>query len=234
MTEPYYQDDYVTLYHGDATEIDEWLLADVLVTDPPYGVDFVSARRSRTDRFERIAGDSTTEIRDRVLEAWGPRPAIVFGTWRAPRPDNIRQRLIWAKGDDPGLGDLSFPWGYGDEEMYILGGGVDRQTANKRLQDAESRRIEQPGAPDTEAGATHGKPARALPDGMGCRRPIRRVGRNAHCGPQSGPQVGRDRARRALLRDHCEATRIDTAAADRYRAASADLNRGIRPRGVTW
>ena len=121
MTEPYYQDDYVTLYHGDATEFDEWQVADVLVTDPPYGIDFVSARRSRTDRFERIAGDSTTEIRDRVLEVWGQRPAIVFGTWRAPRPDNIRQRLIWAKGDDPGLGDLSFPWGYGDEEMYILG-----------------------------------------------------------------------------------------------------------------
>lgn len=120
---PYYEDELVTLYHGDCLKITEWLLADVLVTDPPYGVAFQSAWMTGTQRHKRIAGDETTNVRDEALQRWGSKPSLVFGTWRVPRPENVRQRLIWAKGDDPGLGELSMPWGYGDEEMYVSGNG---------------------------------------------------------------------------------------------------------------
>lgn len=123
MPTPYYQDDLVTLYHGDCLEITEWLAADVLVTDPPYGVGFQSSWTTGNQRKPKIAGDDSVIARDGALELWGDKPALVFGTWRAERPSNVRQRLIWAKGDDPGLGDLSMPWGYGDEEVYVIGHG---------------------------------------------------------------------------------------------------------------
>lgn len=120
----YYQDDHVTLYHGDClTEHREWLAADVLVTDPPYGMAYQSGWVK--DRpSQAIAGDDTTETRDSALAAWGcVRPAITFGKWSVPRPANVRARLIWSKGSDPGMGDLSFPWGNSDEEIYVQGQG---------------------------------------------------------------------------------------------------------------
>lgn len=126
MTEPYYSDEHVTLYHGDCREIDAWLNADVLVTDPPYGIAYESNWNS--DKRNRkqgrpIHGDNDTAVRDWVLEQWGERPAIVFGRWDAPRPVNVRARLVWDKGNGVSMGDLKMPWGRSEEEIYVLGHG---------------------------------------------------------------------------------------------------------------
>lgn len=116
----YYQDDYVTLYHGDClTEHREWLEADVLVTDPPYGVGYVS-NRAIGKRGSAIAGDSTTEVRDAALAAWGTKAALSFGRWDIARPAATKSRLVWDK-NLMGTGDLSSPWGASDEEIYVLG-----------------------------------------------------------------------------------------------------------------
>ncbi len=126
MSEPYYRDDKVTLWLGDCREITEWLSADVLVTDPPYGMGYESNlnRDRRNVKVGRpIAGDDDTSARDAALAAWGSRPALVFGTWRIPRPREAKAMLVWHKQGAGGMGDLSVPWLPTHEEVYVLGGG---------------------------------------------------------------------------------------------------------------
>ena len=125
----YYEDEHVTLYHGDClTEHREWLDADVLVTDPPYWMNWRSG--SRQEKFALINGDSDKELRDNALTAWGPdRPGLVFGTWRVPPPSLERQRLIWAKRGTPGMGDLTMPWGTAHEDIHVIGAGWNREGA---------------------------------------------------------------------------------------------------------
>jgi DNA modification methylase len=129
MGEPYYSDDLVTLYLGDCRIITEWLAADVLVCDPPYGVAYDSGKPSTIRRS--ISGDEDTALRDWILEQWGDRPALVFGTWRIPRPAGTRARLVWDTKGALGMGDLSLPWKPSDQEIYVLGGGfAGRRTSN--------------------------------------------------------------------------------------------------------
>lgn len=121
MTAPYYEADGIALYHGDCLEVTEWLAADVLVTDPPYGMAYQSGSRHET--HDRIAGDESVALRDAAPSVWGDRPAIVFGTWRAPRPAGTRTVGVWDKTDGigPGMGNLSMPFGSSHEEFYLLG-----------------------------------------------------------------------------------------------------------------
>lgn len=123
MTKPYYQDHLVTLFHGDSLELAEWTSADVLVTDPPYGMKYQSSASKYNGPTDRIAGDDTLELRDALLNLWGTKPALVFGTWRVDRPAATKQVIVWDKGDSPGMGDLRIPWGPSHEEIYVLGTG---------------------------------------------------------------------------------------------------------------
>ena len=125
----YYQDDHVTLYHGDClSEHREWMEADVLVTDPPYGTQF-SAENPKGGYGRRqglgpegftIANDGTTATRDAALGAWGVKPALVFGSPRLPDPPGEwSDRLVWDK-KRPGMN--GGPWRYRHESIFVTAG----------------------------------------------------------------------------------------------------------------
>ncbi|HEX7349619.1 site-specific DNA-methyltransferase [Brachybacterium sp.] len=135
----YYQDENVLLLHGDGIRDEpgggadahrEWLNADVLVTDPPYGISYNSGSR-RENLAASILGDETTEMRELALNLWDERPALVFGTWRIPRPFDTRALLVWDTKGALGMGDLSIPWKPSHQEVYVLGQGF----AGKRTTD---------------------------------------------------------------------------------------------------
>jgi len=135
---PYYEDDLTVLYHGDCRDIGEWLSADVLLTDPPYGIDYRSGQRRdvKLGLARSIAGDADTVVRDEMLALWnrgGVRPALVFGTWRRPRPEGTHTRLIWDTGGANGMGDLSVPWKPSDQEVYVIGKGFHGRRTNNVL-----------------------------------------------------------------------------------------------------
>jgi DNA modification methylase len=128
---PYYDDGQIVIYHGDCREVLPSLAADVLVTDPPYGMSFTAGCRADgrgvgwTSRWTGvpIAGDDSTEIRDWVLAQWGTRPALVFGSWKTAMPADTREVLVWDKVVSTGMGALDIPWRPSWEAIYVLGRG---------------------------------------------------------------------------------------------------------------
>lgn len=103
---PYYQDELVTLYLGDARKTPEWLEADVLVMDPPYGrawrQGLIKERRypkaMNAASHDGIAGDSSTATRDYALAAWGDaKPWVAFGDLMLAPPAGTKLVCIYHK-----------------------------------------------------------------------------------------------------------------------------------------
>lgn len=119
---PYYQQDGITIYHGDCRDTRRLWECSVMVTDPPYGIDYSTGWNGRHSST-KIEGDESTFLRDIVLQEWRTGPALVFGSWRVPKPVHTRAVLIWEKGEHVGMGDLALPWKPNVEEIYVIGYG---------------------------------------------------------------------------------------------------------------
>ncbi|AKY02581.1 DNA methyltransferase [Mycobacterium phage Brusacoram] len=89
MTKPYYQDDEVTLYHGDCVEVLRTLpdnSVDAVVTDPPYGLEFMGkdwdAPWKRADALAagRMRRENLGDVETGIAE--GTDPSHPFGDGR--------------------------------------------------------------------------------------------------------------------------------------------------------
>jgi DNA modification methylase len=130
IPKPYYEQDGITIYHGDCRDVLPTLelgSVDLVLTDPPYGISYATNFAVRGIGASwlntEIANDADTTVRDAMLQLLPGIPALVFGTWKVQRPRNTRAVLVWDKGPASGMGDLSFPWKGSWEEIYVIGGG---------------------------------------------------------------------------------------------------------------
>jgi site-specific DNA-methyltransferase (adenine-specific) len=121
---PYYADDHVTLYHGDCLEVTEWLAADVLVTDPPYGRGWRQgylAGHTESQARDGIANDHDTSTRDTALSLWNG-VGVVFGDLMLSPPDHTKLVAVYHK--DAGMDGMRGAMGgvrRDAEAIYLIG-----------------------------------------------------------------------------------------------------------------
>jgi DNA modification methylase len=101
---PYYADDLVTIYHGDALDVLSRLMGRLLiVTDPPYGIGLANHGHANFRRRRvswEIAGDHDQTLGQSAIDLaasldW---PTIAFAHPMRPWSGTWRQHLVWDKG----------------------------------------------------------------------------------------------------------------------------------------
>ena len=107
---PYYSHDGVELYNCDCAELLDSTWCDLLVTDPPYGIEYRS--NHRTERHAAIAGDDELPLaKIEAALARTRRAAYVFARWDTvplmPAPKSL---LVWVK-NNWSMGDLEHEHG---------------------------------------------------------------------------------------------------------------------------
>lgn len=142
MTTPYYHDETsgISIYHGDCRDILPELepaSVDLVLTDPPYGVRYVTARRSHNDPLVApIAGDESLDAMADVVpeihrllandrhayffaspQMIGPATSFVAASFK------VKNVIIWDKGDAGTVGDLEAGFGVNWEAVIYASKG---------------------------------------------------------------------------------------------------------------
>ena len=110
---PYYQDEAVTLYHGDCLDVLPTLAWDAVLSDPPYGVlsesGSAATRRSVGNKDSGVVAwdvAPTSELLDLLID----RPAMLWGGCHLALPPTYGY-LIWDKKiDGLNFGEVEYCW----------------------------------------------------------------------------------------------------------------------------
>jgi DNA methylase len=118
----YYEADGIQLWHGDCRDHTDWLTADVLVTDPPYGVAYVdrTGQTVRNDEDFTVAAD--------IIRLAQQQPMAIFAnhaslgrTHQAVLAQHERVRVMtWHKTNVNGATGMGNPW-LADVEFIVCG-----------------------------------------------------------------------------------------------------------------
>lgn len=115
--QPYYENEMVTLFHGDCANLSASF--DLLLTDPPYGQEFVSGR---SDLWGPIEMDDqpdqvVTRLAHVIKGLKRSRHCYIFGPLDISTLNICgTTELVWDK-QVLGMGDLSKPWGPQHEKI---------------------------------------------------------------------------------------------------------------------
>ena len=132
MIAPYYEQDGITIYHGDCREIAPELSADAVITDPPYGMNWNTDHtrfkvgpngdgpgRPSHQQHQRIRADD---------EPFDPMPwmeyraCVIWGFHHFASRLPVGSVLVWLKRYDDGFGsflsDADLAWMKGGRGVY--------------------------------------------------------------------------------------------------------------------
>ena len=124
---PYYEASGITVYHGDCREVLPSIHCDAVLADPPYGIGWHQHGGGKTGksrgmrRLPPIIGDNDVALRDEVLAMLRGKPALVFGSFRAPFPPGVVQVLVYQKTPDAGLVGSVTGFRRDAEPIFLLG-----------------------------------------------------------------------------------------------------------------
>lgn len=124
---PYYEHGGITIFHGDCRTILPTLpKVDLVLTDPPYGMDYQSARRTEWQRKPKIQGDSSFP-----LWVFDFKPSVAMflccrwdNLYELPKPKSF---IVWDKCRH-GMGDLEGEFGRQWEAIAFYPGPEHRFT----------------------------------------------------------------------------------------------------------
>ena len=129
---PYYADDHVTLYHARWEDVPPDLLrADVLVTDPPYGIDFAG----QPTKWQRLAGhrpeDWDKQAPDVAPLLTMTTAQCIWGGNYFPLPVT-RGWLAWVKPDaPPSMGSVELAWTSLDQNARFISWSIGATNAER-------------------------------------------------------------------------------------------------------